>query len=366
MRILVIGGGPAGLAFSMLMAETDPKHHITVLERSEAHENPGWGVTLRVETLSFLDLEDLIGSSLQTLQGRALRYRNTLVVDLPNPAQSSLRTLSRSALLKALYQRVEELGVKLLFAMDGARLTDAVLASFDLVIAADGANSTIRLRYTAAFQPHIELGKNWYVWLATEMPFHKLTILLVDDPVPLLAWGYKYTPTHSTFIVEMAEEAGRSSGILRGAPEDSCRRLATAFKRELGGHSILFGKNLCWHRYATVSCRKWCHRHIALIGEAAHTAHFSQGFGTMQAFEDALALHAAFSNTTDVECALEAYEQVQRPKVGLVQQTASASMNWGESILESAERHDEKRVSELIAARWQNNSVTAGPLGLSR
>src|SRR5262245_13018890 len=197
MNILVVGGGPAGLSFATLMAEGDRRAKVTVIERAASAEKPGWGVTLRDNALSFLGLGD--PSTMKALEGRAFFHRGERVIDLPNPS-THLVTVSRAELTRVLGERCAQAGADIIYETDGATLPDTALARYDVVVAADGANSGIRRRFAEAFGPTTTPGGNEYAWLATPATFSKLTILLRDEEVPLLAWAYRYSDKRSTFI----------------------------------------------------------------------------------------------------------------------------------------------------------------------
>lgn len=360
MKVLVVGAGPAGLSFATLLARSDPAHDITVIERSPDGEDPGWGVTLRTHALSFLDLDKKL--SPQMLNGRACWYRGELAVDLPYPPTVGLATISRTELRKVLAECCTSAGARILYETDGALLRDPDLAAYDLVVAADGRHSAIRQLHAEVFRPTEKQGRNHYSWLAIEKPFDTLTILMEDKDLPMLAWAYKYTEGLSTFIVETTEKALESSGLSRLSPAESCKVIGKVFERVLDGARVLCSTSVRWQSFPTISCERLQHRNIALIGDAAHTAHFSQGFGTMFAFDDVLALHAALTETASVEQGLEVYEAVQRPKIATLQEVASASMRWAEATVEALELRDEARTRAQIEARWPNNDVPPSPM----
>jgi len=361
MKILIVGAGPAGLSFAALMLEADRSHSITILERNPAERTPGWGITLRDHALSFLRLDPRLAT--QSLDGRALRYRGELTIDLPNPPGVCLVTFPRAALIAALADACCDRGVHVTFGVDAALLSENDLAGYDLVVASDGAHSAIRHRYAVMFKPAVMQGRNRYAWLGAATPFDKLTILLTDESAPLLAWAYKYTSDRSTFIVECTEQTYERSGLGGRSAHDACAMIDDAFAPVLQGQPVLAGRSIQWQSYRTISCEKLTYRNIVLLGDAAHTTHFSQGFGTMFAFDDALSLQTAFESGRDVAEALATYESMQRPKVAEFQATAAISMQWSERLLESAENRNEALTRELIAARWPHNEVTASPLG---
>jgi anthraniloyl-CoA monooxygenase len=360
MRALIVGAGPAGLSLATLLAETGHWVEVTIVERNTPDESTGWGVTLRSNALSFLGLGDAV--AMPRLQGRALYYRGERVVDLPNPPDVHLATVSRAELLRALRERSTKAGVQLRFGIDGSSLSDLELAGYDLVVAADGASSAVRQRFPEAFQPRVIPGRNRYAWLATPALFRKLTILVRDEDVPLLAWVYQYSETLSTLIIECADATYERSSLFKLSPEACCAALARIFQRELGGQPVLSLPSMRWQHFPILSCRRLVHQNLVLVGDSAHTTHYSQGFGTMFAFDDALTLHTALAGTTDIRQGLAAYEAAQQPKIENYQQISVKSMQWAETMVDAAVHRDEGKVFELIAARWPNNAVTDSPM----
>ena len=360
MKVLIAGAGPAGLSFAALLAQSHPTAQITVWERTAADRSPGWGITLRSHALSFLDLDKRIAA--EFLDGRTLRYRGTVAVDLASPEGVRLATFPRRDLIRALADRCLDLGVRLSYSSDAGRAGDFELDDNDLVVAADGAHSTLRARYAQAFRPSISPGRNRYMWLGAAVPFHRLTIALHDQELPMLAWAYKYTARLSTFIVECAENAYERLVRTCASPQVVCATMQNIFSAELQGNSILVAGSAHWQPFEVVSCERLSFRHIVLLGDAAHTTHFSQGFGTMFAFDDAITLHSALQAYRNIPDALLQYEQIQQPKIHEFQATAAASMRWSEDLLEAAEQRDDLRIRDLIAARWKNNAVTHSPM----
>jgi len=359
MKTLIVGAGPAGLSFAALTAAADHCQDITVMERNAEDQTPGWGITLRDHALALLGLEKRV--AFQELEGREFWYRAELIVNLPCPHGSALVTMPRTALIKALIDCCRERGVGVRYEVDAASLSDSELATYDLVVAADGASSGLRKRAAGVFKPTVSPGRNRYAWLGAAVPFRKLTILLRDQGVPLLAWAYRYTPDRSTFIVECTErtwESNFADHVLRQAGTT----ITKAFETELAGQAVLAGSSMPWQRHQTISCERLHHRNLVLVGDAAHTTHFSQGFGTMFAFDDAVSLHTALKESASVEQALWAYEAQQRPKIAAFQSIATTSMRWGERLLDRAEDGDAGAVRALIAARWPNNEVMPSPL----
>jgi len=343
------------------MAEADSRHEITLIERNAADVRPGFGITLRNDAISFLGLDKSL--SYQRLDGRAFWRRGEVVVDLPNPPEAHLVTLSRAELITALAGRCSRSGVRLRHENDVAQIRKSDLNDFDLVVGADGAHSTVRRIYDHAFAPVVEYARNRYGWFGATIPFSKLTIMLNDDHGAMLAWAYRYTESLSTVVVECSESTFEAYGVKDLSRQETLAKLGNIFLRELRGESVVCGDAMQWLRFPMVSCAKLHYQNVVLIGDAAHTTHFSQGFGTMFAFDDSLALHSALAATKEVFTALEIYEMAQRPKIIQFQEISFGSMRWSEKLIDAAEQDDERKISELIAARWPKNEVLPGPMG---
>lgn len=352
-KVLVVGAGPAGLAFAIALANRGADHDITVVDRCGPTETPGWGVTLRPQAFDLLKLDAIVDGP--KLQGRALWYRGTPIVDLPNPSAGALVTTARAALVHALRARAASVGVRFRWNTNASGLP---LDGHDLVVAADGAYSPTRARFAEHLQPTQVDGGNYYVWLGTTKVFPKLTIMLRDDPIPMLGWAYQYSEAQSTLILEVSAQTYERLDV-KAATETA---LARALDVELSGHPVQVAGEPKWRKFPIIRCKKLVHANIALIGDAAHTTHFSQGFGTIFAFDDALALCNALQAEPRIDEALYAYERGQQPKVDAFQSTSIDSMRWAEAMTNAADSRDESAVHVLVAQRWPDNTVTRGPL----
>ncbi|HXM58953.1 MAG TPA: FAD-dependent monooxygenase [Candidatus Dormibacteraeota bacterium] len=324
MRIVCIGGGPAGLYFAVLAKRADPSRGITVYERGAPDDTFGFGVVFSDASASFLAEQDrhtypavmahaLRWDAITVLhRGRTMRVRNV-----------GFAAVERRRLLAVLREEARALGVELVF---GHRVADPRdHAAADLLIGCDGVHSTVREVFADSFQPRVEVGPTRFTWLGTDRPYEGLTFLFSENEHGRFgAHVYPYRPDRSTFIVETDEETAGRAGLDGFTEADTiayCERL-------FPGHRLLANRS-AWQRFRTVRCATWRHGSIALLGDAAHTAHFSVGSGTRMAMEDALALARALERCPgDVPQALGAFEEQRRPRVRAVQDLAATSFDW--------------------------------------
>jgi 2-polyprenyl-6-methoxyphenol hydroxylase-like FAD-dependent oxidoreductase len=334
MRIVSIGGGPAGLYFAILMKQADPSHDILVVERNRADDTFGFGVVFSDATLEHFQAADRETHAAIT---RAFAHWDD--IDTHYAGQTLRSTghgfagMSRQALLTILQRRCAALGVTLRFSTevdDLARYADA-----DLVLAADGANSWVRATRADRFGPQIDWRPNRFVWLGTTFPFPAFTFLFKEDEHGL--WrvhAYRYNREHSTFILETTEATWRRAGLDHADEATTAAFAERLFARELDGHRILTNRSL-WRQFPTVRNARWHDGRVVLVGDAAHTAHFSIGSGTKLAIEDAITLAHHVRGRRDVAAALAAYEAERRPMVESLQRAAQTSLEW----FEGAERY---------------------------
>ncbi len=334
MKIVSVGGGPAGLYFAIVMKQADPGHDIVVYERNRLEDTFGFGVVFSDATGGNLAAADPV--TFREMERHSVSWDD---IDIHYGGQVITSTghgfsgMSRGTLLKILAERCRDLGVDLRFE---AEVTDlSQLGDADLILAADGSSSGIRTQYQAAFRPRVEFRPNRFVWLGTTRPFPAFTFYFKANAHGL--WrvhAYQYEEGHATFIVETSEDTWRASGLSE-TDEDAtvayCERL---FAEELGGHRLLKNKSL-WRRFPNISNGAWHHQNIVLMGDAAHTAHFSVGSGTKLAMEDGIALADALTAAPDIPTALAEYEAARRPPVESLQRAAQVSLEW----FENAERY---------------------------
>ncbi|HEX5758735.1 MAG TPA: FAD-dependent monooxygenase [Thermoanaerobaculia bacterium] len=329
MRILVVGGGPAGLYFALLMKRRDPRHEVTVLERNPRDTTFGWGVVFSEQTLSYLADPD--PPTFRALDARLARWDNVDIVHRGEKVTirgNRFSGIPRLELLDVLQRRCEELGVDLRFARPIA--PDEELPPADLVVGADGVRSVVRERFAAAFGPAFDVRRNRYIWLGTPRLFHGLTLTFRAHADGLfIAHSYKYGRDRSTFIVECDPESWRRAGLGEMDEEEGLRYLERLFADDLAGAPLLSNASR-WLQFATLRNRRWSHGNVVLLGDALHTAHFSIGSGTKLALEDAIALAGALDQHSELPAALAAFERSRRPHVERYQSAAEASAAWFE------------------------------------
>ncbi|HEY6496479.1 MAG TPA: FAD-dependent monooxygenase, partial [Trebonia sp.] len=332
MKIAIAGGGPGGLYFAALMKGLDPRHEVTVWERNAPDETFGFGVVFSDETLGGIEGADPVVHD--RMERRFARWTDIDIsltasqgdggrVDQFTVGGQGFAAMGRKDLLRILQDRAAELGVDVRYrtqAPDVAGLS----ATHDLVVAADGVNSAIRARHAAAFCPDIDERANKYIWLGTDLVFEAFQFFVKQTPWGTMQiHGYPYSAAGSTFIVEMHEQVWRAAGFGKtehaafppGASDEyAVSRIREIFADELRGHQVLTN-NSKWLNFRTVRNAHWHDGNVVLLGDAAHTAHFSIGSGTKLAMEDALALAACLHEHRSVEAALDAYQAERKPVV---------------------------------------------------
>jgi 2-polyprenyl-6-methoxyphenol hydroxylase-like FAD-dependent oxidoreductase len=342
-RIAVLGGGPGGLFAAMLAKDGRRDREVTVFERNRAEDTFGFGVVFSDATLEAIHAADPV---LRTALRESGVHWDPIEVRLHGERLicrgNGMAAVERRTLLGLLQQRAIQVGVDVRFSTE-ADPDELLAAGYDLVVAADGANSRLRDRFADVFGPSADTATAKFVWLGTTYPFTGLTFVHERGPHGVFAvHGYPIGNGVSTFIVETDEDAWRAAGLdefdVTQPPGPSDEKTKTylqdLFAEQIDGHPLLVN-NSRWGNFRTRRARRWRHRvggtAIALLGDAAHTAHFSVGSGTKMAMEDAVALAAALDeHGDDVDAALATYESVRQPQVAKIQDSARPSLSWWE------------------------------------
>ncbi len=338
MNIRIVGAGPAGLYFALLMKRHEPTHDIRVIEQNEPDATYGWGVVFSDRALSFLERADAasfadIDSRLQLWHEQAIIQHGERVVI----RGSTFSAIQRLALLGILQRHCRAAGVALEF---GTRVTDVdALSSCDLLVGADGVNSSVRARYQEALRPAVETCSNKHVWYGTGQCFDALTLSFRENADgAFVAHAYQYSPAMSTFIVECDRETWSRAGFESMSDEESRRYCEAVFRADLDGHELQSNHSR-WGNFGMVSNQCWSTGRVVLLGDALHTVHFSIGSGTRTALEDAIALFGACVRHADVPAALRAFEASRRPACEPLLDIGRLSAAWYERFREKLRRH---------------------------
>ena len=346
-KILILGGGPAGLYCGLLIKKADPSREITIIERNPAGVTYGWGVVFSDRTLSSFQRADYktyqqIADNFVIWDAIDVHYRGETV----RCGGHVIAAISRKVLLDILQSRCIELGVEMKFDVEVNDLTQ--LPQHDLLIAADGVNSLTRKMYEEQFKPNVEWGKARYIWLGADKVLDAFNFIFRENQHGLFqVHAYPFSGTTSTFIVECDEQSWLNAGLDKATEAESLAYCQTLLNEHLNGTQLI-SNNSKWFTFPTLKTRNWHtkiqnpntrkrvpeiqNQQVVLLGDAAHTAHFSIGAGTKLAMEDAIALATALDQHTNIETALNEYELERKPVVETFQRAAAESQAYFETI----------------------------------
>ena len=338
MKIACLGGGPAGLYFAISMKLRDATHDITVFERNRPDDTFGWGVVFSDETFDNITANDpasaeMIRSNFAYWDDIAVHYRGQRIVS----GGHGFSGIARKKLLMLLQERARALGVELRFQTEIAS-AGALAKDYDLVIAADGLNSKTRGEFAGHFKPAIDTRKNKFVWLGTHQKFDDAFTFIFEETENGWIWAhaYQFDDDTATFIVECSPATWDKFGFGAMSQDETCRACERIFAKNLGGHRLMSNathlRGSAWLNFPRVLCEKWSYRNIALMGDAAATAHFSIGSGTKLAMESAVALADYLHGETTLEAAFAKYEESRRTEVLRLQSAARNSLEWFEDV----------------------------------
>ncbi|MDQ3810375.1 MAG: bifunctional salicylyl-CoA 5-hydroxylase/oxidoreductase, partial [Chloroflexota bacterium] len=341
MKVVTVGGGPAGLYFAILMKKANPAHEVTVLERNRPDDTFGWGVVFSDQTLENFRAADPttyreITDNFAHWDDIDVHVKGTTITS----GGHGFSGIARKKLLNILQHRAAGLGVELRFGCevrDDCDLPRMGLGGADLIVAADGINSTLRRKYASFFRPDLDVRSAKYVWLGTTKKFDAFTFIFVQNADGVFqAHAYRFDEHLSAFIVECDEASWRAAGFDRLGRDDMLVRCERLFSSWLDSHRLLSNaphlQGAGWLNFVRVTNERWHHGNVVLIGDAAHTAHFSIGSGTKLAMEDAIALSRILAAEPDQQTALAQYEAERKTEALRLQNAARNSMEWFENV----------------------------------
>ncbi|MEU5755575.1 FAD-dependent monooxygenase [Streptomyces sp. NPDC047829] len=334
-KVACVGGGPAGLYLSILLKLQDPSHDITVYERNPEGSTYGWGVTYWRGLLDRLHAHD--PESARAVGEHSVRWRDGVAhVDGEQARHRGDEGfgIGRHRLLEILASRARSLGVRLEFDLE---VDAADLPRADLVVAADGVGSALRTRHAGHFGTEVRAGRNHYAWLGTTKVFDAFTFAFTEtDHGWIWAYGYGYGPEGSTCVVECAPGTWTGLGLDRADEAEALTVLEKLFADVLDGHPLTgrsaAGAGGAWLTFRTLTNRTWYRDNLVLLGDAAHSTHYSIGAGTTLALEDAMALSAALRERATLPQALAHYERERKEALLPVQSAARHSAQWYENL----------------------------------
>lgn len=325
-NVTIIGAGPSGLYAGILLRRLLPQARVRIFEQNPKGATFGFGVVFSDKALSFLQADDpetyaLIVPHVEKWQDMALNLpAGQVVLD-----GIGFTAIGRLHLIELLTKRALDLGVEIAF---DHKIGDVEALEGDVIIGADGLNSVVRQAMAAQFRPHMAHFNNHFAWFGANLPFDTLSQTFIETSQgPMNAHHYRYAPGKSTFIVECGPETFENFGFADMDEATSARRCSALFADVLQGTQLVVNKST-WRRFPRLWCENWVAGRYVLLGDAAHTAHFSIGSGTRLAFEDAIALVQALAAHKDLSHALESYQQTRPPIARKIVDAANTSAQW--------------------------------------
>jgi anthraniloyl-CoA monooxygenase len=331
MKIVILGGGPAGLYSGLLIKKANPAYDITIIERNAADVTYGWGVVFSDRTLATFQRADnktyeQITDHFVIWDAIDVYYRNQKL----SCGGHIISSISRKSLLNILQNRCFELGINVVFSCEINDLDE--LGDFDLLIAADGLNSIVRKKYESIFKPSLEYGKARYIWLGANKVLDAFTFIFRENEHGLFqVHSYPFNGTTSTFIIECDEASWLNARLDMADEAQSLAYCQQLLADNLNGATLL-SNNSKWISFPMLKTQHWHHKNMVLLGDAIHTAHFSIGSGTKLAMEDAIALSSALEQHADLETALNEYELERKSVVEIFQKAAKESQSYFETL----------------------------------
>ncbi len=339
MRVLCLGGGPAGLYFAISMKLRDPSHEVTVLERNRANDTFGWGVVLSDDAMSRLRAND--PQSADEITRNFAYWDDIAVVHRGQRSVSGghgFAGIGRMKLLLILQERARELGVDLRFQSE-FKSAEEYRKEYDLVVACDGINSLVRREYEDVFKPDIDMRLCKFVWLGTKQKFDDAFTFIFEETEHGWMWihAYQFDAETATVIVECTQATWDAFGFEHMSKEEGIAACERVFARHLGGHSLISNANhlrgsAVWMNFPRVICERWHHENVVLMGDAAATGHFSIGSGTRLACDSAIALADSLHSEPSLQQAFERYQADRRLEVLRLQSAARNSLEWFEEV----------------------------------
>ncbi len=339
MKVLCLGGGPAGLYFAISMKLRDPAHQVTVLERNRANDTFGWGVVLSDDALGRMQKNDPI--STDAIRGQFAYWDDIAVVRGTERVVSGghgFAGIGRKAMLVLLQARARELGVDMRFETEFTS-AEVYRADFDIVVATDGINSLVRKEYESDFKPDIDTRLCKFVWLGTHQKFDDAFTFIFQKTAHGWVWAhvYQFDDNTATFIVECLPETWDAWGFEAMSKEETVETCRKIFEAHLGGHDLMSNAahlrgSAVWMQFPRVICETWYHQNVVLMGDAAATGHFSIGSGSRLAFDSAIALAEYLHSEPTLEAAFQRYQDERRVEVLRLQSAARNSLEWFEEV----------------------------------